>query len=263
MSFPATVFHVLIASPSDVPQERQAIAECLHAWNALHSKETGKVLLPVMWESHSAPSMNDRAQEVINDQLVRSCDMIIGVFWKRLGSPTGKAKSGTVEEINWFLKNKKPAMLYFSKARVDPDELDIKQWEELKAFKQTLLSKGLLEQYESVGELSQKLTRQITITMRDISVTSFVDNKAVKRAMQAEQEPDTEDDAELYLEDYTEKSFIVVGNTMSKKDELKEIGGTWIKTKRGFSTWCFSKKKADKVADLLGISVDLRAPPTA
>ena len=96
MSFPATVFNVLIASPSDVPKERQAISDCLHAWNALHSKDTGKVLLPVMWESHSAPSMTERAQGVINEQLVRSCDMLIGVFWTRLGSPTGKAKSGTV-----------------------------------------------------------------------------------------------------------------------------------------------------------------------
>jgi hypothetical protein len=261
MSFPATVFHVLIASPSDVPQERQAVAECLHAWNALHSKDTGKVLLPVMWESHSAPSMNDRAQEVINDQLVRSCDMIIGVFWKRLGSPTGKAKSGTVEEINWFLKNKKPAMLYFSKARVDPDELDIKQWEELKAFKQTLLSKGLLEQYESVSELSQKLTRQITITMRELSVSSFVDNKAVKRAIEAEIAPDKERNSELYLEDYTEKSFIIVGNTIDQKEKLKEIGGSWTKTRHGFYTWCFSKRKIDKVADLLEIPADLRTPP--
>lgn len=261
MSFPATVFHVLIASPSDVPNERQAIADCLHAWNALHSKDTGKVLLPVMWESHSAPSMNDRAQEVINDQLVRSCDMIIGVFWKRLGSPTGKAKSGTVEEINWFLRNKKPAMLYFSKAPVDPDELDIKQWEELKAFKESLLSKGLLEQYSSISELIQKLTRQITITMREISVTSVIDNKAVKRAIEAEEMPADEDDTDVYLEDYTEKSFIVVGNTISHKDALKEIGGTWIRSKRGIQAWCFSKKKANKVAELLGVSATLRAPP--
>ncbi|OOG66720.1 hypothetical protein B0E45_26135 [Sinorhizobium sp. A49] len=261
MSFPATVFHVLIASPSDVPQERLAIADCLHAWNALHSKDTGKVLLPVMWESHSAPSMNDRAQEVINDQLVRSCDMIIGVFWKRLGSPTGKAKSGTVEEINWFLKNKKPAMLYFSKARVDPDELDIKQWEELKTFKQTLLSKGLLEQYESLSELSQKLTRQITITMREISVTSFIDNKAVKRAIEAEESPPATDDSEIYLEDYTDKSFIVVGNTISHKDTLKDVGGSWIKTKRGFHAWCFSKRKTEKVAEVLGVSAELRSAP--
>ncbi|MCW2264273.1 nucleoside 2-deoxyribosyltransferase [Gluconobacter cerinus] len=265
MSFPATVFNVLIASPSDVPKERQAISDCLHAWNALHSKDTGKVLLPVMWESHSAPSMTERAQGVINEQLVRSCDMLIGVFWTRLGSPTGKAKSGTVEEVNWFMRQKKPVMLYFSKAPIDPEKLDTKQFEELKEFKASLMSKGLLEHYTSVEDLEHKLSRQVTIIMREINVTSVVDTKAVKRAIEIEAEGDNEQPTgtDIFLENYTEKSFISVGNTIKWRDELKEIGGSWIKTKRGFSTWCFSKKKLSAVASVIGIPATLREPPNA
>jgi hypothetical protein len=194
MSFPATVFNVLIASPSDVPEERQAIAECLHSWNAVNAKDMGKVLLPVMWESHSAPSMADRPQGVINDQIVRDCDMLIGVFWTRLGSPTGKAKSGTVEEVNWFMKQKKPAMLYFSKSNVDPDKLDMDQWHELKTFKTSLSNKGLLEQYINVEELTHKLSRQITIIMRQLSVTSVVDTKAVRRPIEEANEVEVDAD---------------------------------------------------------------------
>lgn len=269
MSFPATVFNVLIASPSDVPEERQAIANCLHSWNALNSKDTGKVLLPVMWESHSAPSMADRPQGVINDQIVRACDMLIGVFWTRLGSPTGKAKSGTVEEVNWFMKQKKPVMLYFSKSPVDPDKLDVEQWNELKSFKEGLTAKGLLEQYVSVEELSHKLSRQITIIMRELNVTSVVDTKAVRRAIEEANEVDGDLSRHpaVTLEEYTDRSFITVGNTIRWKDELKDVGGSWIRTKRGVSTWCFSKKKLQKVADVLGIdaefhprSEDARAP---
>jgi len=227
MSFPATVFNVLIASPSDVPSERQAIAECLHSWNALNSKDTGKVLLPVMWESHSAPSMNDRPQEVINEQLVRGCDMLIGAFWTRLGSPTGKAASGTVEEINWFMKQKKPVMLYFSKASVDPDALDLDQWGELKKFRDSLKAKGLLEQYVDVNDLFQKLMRQITIMMREINVTSVVDPKVVKDAIKAEVSKPSEpaDGNAVYLEDYTERSFIAVGDTMPWKEQKLELAG--------------------------------------
>jgi hypothetical protein len=33
---------------------------------------------------------------------VESGDILMGVFWTRLGTPTGKAPSGTVEEIEHF-----------------------------------------------------------------------------------------------------------------------------------------------------------------
>jgi hypothetical protein len=89
MPFSATVYNVLIASPSDVPHERMAIAQSLHEWNSLHAQAQGVMLQPVMWETHSAPTMGDRPQGIINEQVVRGCDMLIGAFWTRLGSPPG------------------------------------------------------------------------------------------------------------------------------------------------------------------------------
>lgn len=268
MPFPATVFNVLIASPSDVPAERDAIASCIHSWNALNSEETGEVLLPVMWESHSAPSMADRPQEVINKQLVQKCDMLIGAFWARLGSPTGLEASGTVEEIKWFLKQRRPVMLYFSKALVAPDSLDMEQWKALKAFKAELTSKGLFEQYESVPELTQKLARQLTIVMREIRVGTVVDTRAVQRAIAtAESETTTalnaNESEEVFLEYYTARSFLVRGNTLHHREQLKELGnGSWITPKTGGKAWCFSNKRLAEVSALLGIEPKLRSPPT-
>jgi hypothetical protein len=193
--------------------------------------------------------------------------MLIGAFWTRLGSPTGKEDSGTVEEIKWFLKQKKPVMLYFSKAHIDPDTLDTAQWEALKTFKKELISKGLLEQYSSIQDLSQKLMRQITIVMRDMNVGPIVDSRAVKRAsVAAESEAPVEktvaaNSNDVFLEFYTEKSFIVRGNTLNKKDELKAAGGTWISPRTGSKTWCFSNKRLETVAAILGLSPDLRPAP--
>lgn len=271
MPFSATVFNVLIASPSDVPSEREAIAQSLHEWNALNSQETGKVLLPVMWESHSAPAMGDRPQGIINDQVVRACDMLIGAFWTRLGSPTGVEDSGTVEEIKWFLKNNKPVMLYYSKAQVDLDNIDTTQLEKLKEFKKSIRDKGIQEQYCSIEELKQKLSRHLTIVMRGMSVGTVVNPSVVKEARASASESivpipsasklksvDTSPEEEIWFEDYSEKSFAVRGNTVTKKDELKDLGGKYIPLKTGGKGWNFSKKRLAEVADLLDVKAVLR-----
>jgi hypothetical protein len=58
---------------------------------------------------------------------------------------------------------------------------------------------------------------------------------------------------EIGLYDYTDKSFIVVGNTMSFKDELKALGGRWISGRNGSKCWNFSKRRLPEVAKLLGV----------
>jgi len=265
MTYSATVFNVLIASPSDVPAERQAIAESLHEWNALNSESTSKVLLPVMWESHSAPSMGDRPQGIINELVVKSCDMLIGAFWTRLGSPTGTEDSGTVEEIKWFLKHKKPVMLYYSDGLVHPSKIDKNQFDKLEEFKKSIRNQGIQESYSSVDELKTKLSRHLTIMTRGVSVGTVVAPSVVKEAKESTKRAANTPIVVrkkamvpvISLEDYSEKSFVVRGDTRDKKDELKELGGKWIKTRDGSYAWNFSKKKVQQVADLFGMPPEL------
>jgi hypothetical protein len=69
------------------------------------------VLLPVRWETHARPAAGVRVQGEINQQFVRDSDVVVGMFWTKLGTPTGVADSGTVEEIDLFVETNKPAML--------------------------------------------------------------------------------------------------------------------------------------------------------
>ena len=169
MPYQATVYMVLIASPRDVTEERKGITEVVYAWNAINSNDLGIVLLPVMWETHSAPEMGDRPQAIINRQLVKSCDILIGAFWTRIGTHTGKAESGTVEEIYQFIKDGKPVMIYFSSKPVTPDKLDHEQYKRLMSFKKECQGMGIIEQYGSIDELREKLNRQLTKIIRDIT----------------------------------------------------------------------------------------------
>ena len=116
----AVVLNVLIASPSDVAAERDVVTSAIYAWNAAHHPTAGIMLNPVRWETHSYPASGDRPQAIINKQIVESGDILIGIFGHKLGTPTGTAQSGTIEEIEEFRKAGKYVALYFSTA--DPPQ---------------------------------------------------------------------------------------------------------------------------------------------
>jgi hypothetical protein len=165
MPFNATVFKIMIASPEDVPSERILIREVLYEWNAVNSDLRKIVLFPVAWETHSSPEMGDRPQAIINKRLLKDRDLLVGVFWTRIGTATGEYASGTVEEIEEHIKADKPVMLYFSTAPVLPDSIDQDQYSELKKFKDSCKSRGLYETYSDINEFRIKFYRQLQLKL--------------------------------------------------------------------------------------------------
>ncbi len=117
MPYQATVFNVMIASPGDVQKERQVATRAIADWNVMHSRSRGIVLLPLAWETHSSPEMGKNPQKILNKQLLDKSDLLVGIFWTRLGTPTDTHPSGTVEEIEEHVAANKPTMLYFSASR--------------------------------------------------------------------------------------------------------------------------------------------------
>ena len=163
MSYAATVFKVMIASPGDVSAERSIVREVLSEWNVVNADLRRQVLLPVGWETHSVPEMGDRPQAIINKQILHDCDLLVGVFWTRIGTATGEYASGTVEEIEEHVKTGRPAMLYFSSAPVMPDSVDPDQYRRLKDFRQSCQSRGLYEPYTDVQDFRNKFYRQLQL----------------------------------------------------------------------------------------------------
>ena len=52
----------------------------------------------------------------------------------------------------------------------------------------------------------------------------------------------------MNIEEYSEKSFVVLGDTKPHKEILKELGGKWnSKLKEGKKGWIFSNKNREKV----------------
>ena len=163
MSYSAVVYKVMIASPSDVSAERSIVREVLSEWNVVNADARQQVLLPIGWETHSVPEMGDRPQALVNKQILKDCDLLVGVFWTRIGTATGEYESGTVEEIEEHIKTGRPTMLYFSSAPVMPDSVDPDQYRRLKQFRLSCQSRGLYEPYNDVQDFRTKLYRQLQL----------------------------------------------------------------------------------------------------
>ncbi|MDY0300311.1 MAG: hypothetical protein RBQ99_01870 [Trichlorobacter sp.] len=170
MSYTATTFNVMIASPGDVASERAIIRDVVYEWNAVNSGTRKIVLLPVGWETHSSPEMGAPAQQIINCQVLNKCDLLVGVFWTRIGTPTEKHLSGTVEEIEEHIASGRPAMLYFSSQPVAMDTVDLDQVQRLKEFKQSCQSRGLYEGYDSHAEFKEKFYRHLQLKLNEHSL---------------------------------------------------------------------------------------------
>lgn len=157
---------ILIASPSDVENEREYALEVVRDWNTRNSDERELVLDAVLWESHSAPEAGDRIQGILNKQIVDTCDGVIGVFWTRIGTDTGMASGGAVEEIKRLEGMGKPVMLYFSLDKL-PHDVDIDQLQKVRAFKAERQCKGdLLGEYEDPNDFRKQLTHHLGIQVR-------------------------------------------------------------------------------------------------
>jgi len=165
MPYEATTYNVMIASPGDVARERVIARDVTLEWNAINSTDRRVVLLPIGWDTHSTPSMSDTAQAVINSQVLEQCDLLIAIFWTRLGTPTGEFASGTVEEIERHIAADKPAMIYFSNAPVVPDSIDQEQYAAMVKFRESLKTRGLVSFFDDSSAFRLDLFRHLSQTV--------------------------------------------------------------------------------------------------
>ena len=168
MARTAIILNVLIASPSDVGQERDVVTDAIHAWNAAHYQTTGTMLHAVRWETHSYPASGDRPQAILNKQIVESGDILIGIFGYKLGTPTGTAQSGTIEEIEEFRRAGKYVALYFSKADV-PRSADRDQLKALEDYQRERQKDTLYGTFGTAEELRLLVTQHLPKIVAEVS----------------------------------------------------------------------------------------------
>ena len=180
------VLKVFVASPDDVAEERNALAKLLADINdvlAYLAPEKALSLELVRYETHSYPDIG-APQEVINREIPVDYDIFIGLMWKRAGTPTGTAPSGTIEEFNRACERRRQGappriiMFYFCDQPVPiPTATELEQLAEVVRFRSQLASQGLTARYPSHADFSDHVRGGLLRAIRDIlseAVTSPV-----------------------------------------------------------------------------------------
>ncbi len=163
----AIIINVLIASPSDVSEERDVVTTAVYAWNAANSSTTGIMLNPIRWETHSFPACGDRPQAIVNKQIVDEGQFLIGICGNRVGTPTGEAQSGTIEEIERFRKAGKHVALYFSTADV-PRNADRDQLKALEEYQRERQNDALYFTFDTPEKLRQLVSDQLPLIVSEV-----------------------------------------------------------------------------------------------
>ena len=170
------IISVFVASPEDVAAERNTLGKLVADINdvlAYLAPEKRLSLELVRYETHSYPDIG-APQEVINREMPVSYDIFIGIMWKRAGTPTATAPSGTIEEFNRACERRKQGslpriMFYFCDQPIPvPAATEMQQLAEVVKFRSQLASQGLTVSYPSHAEFGDHVRGGLLRAIRDI-----------------------------------------------------------------------------------------------
>lgn len=186
------ILQVFVASPGDVAEEREVLESVVAELNRTWSKSLGVRLELLRWETSTRPGIDSEPQAVINSQVGDEYDVFIGILWGRIGTPTSKAASGTLEEFERANARWEAApdsieiMIYFKDKAIKPSEIDGDQNNQVQNFKRSLGNEGVLhstfegtENFESLvrahlSAVAQKWSRGQHSSVQSSAKTSVV-----------------------------------------------------------------------------------------
>jgi hypothetical protein len=162
-------FRLFVASPSDVSFERDALARVVEEVNQTHGAPLGYSINLLWWETHVTPS-GGRPQGVVNE-LIPTYDIFVGIMWRRFGTPTGLAGSGTEEEYQiayrrWQSNSAMPLMFYFCQKPFMPRRVDeVEQMKNVLEFRSKVERMALVWKYSSPEIFENDIRKHLCLRM--------------------------------------------------------------------------------------------------
>lgn len=93
----------MIVSPSDVLKEREIAKNVLYRWNEINSRTRCITFSVLGYDINAHADSGCHPQESLNHQLLEQADLIIAIFWTKLGTPTKFCVKTTITaEDEWL-----------------------------------------------------------------------------------------------------------------------------------------------------------------
>lgn len=164
---PVEIFKCFIASPNDTQAERDACDKVFAEINSSLGELLNFRVESLRWEKNVRPSFGEDGQDVINKQIGDKYHIFIGIMFKKFGSKTMRAGSGTEEEFNiaydrYIKKEDVEIMFYFNNEPVNIRSVDTKQLDKVNKFRGKVAKLGgLYAEYNGASDFAEKLKNHL------------------------------------------------------------------------------------------------------
>lgn len=169
------VLRIVVASPGDVQPERDALDRVRDELNNGLARHFNLVIQFDRWEKRTHPGMHRDGPQGLADAALQipDCDILLGILWKRFGTPVKDAGSGTEHEFNlayaaWQEKETPDVWFYFKKKPFFPTGQETEQLAKVLHFQENFPKEGLYWTFQETNEfvdlVRQHLTQYITET---------------------------------------------------------------------------------------------------
>lgn len=169
------ILRVVVASPADVIAERKTVSIVVEEINKSVSVDRGLRLEAIRWETDTYPGFHPEGPQSLIDSILRieDCDILVGIFWKRFGTPTHDSASGTQHEFRlanaaWKQHGRPQVMMYFNQKPYTPqskEEMD--QWSQVLEFRKAFPKEGLWWPYKGTSQFERLLRTHLSNFLRD------------------------------------------------------------------------------------------------
>ena len=162
-------YRILLSCPSDMDSERNIIQQAVQKFNEQEASFKN-IHFDIKYWSKDVLFSYGVPQQRINEEIVYPSDLIIALFGTKLGTPTKKYASGTIEEIEKMIEMNKQVFVCFSEkdiilhGNVDADILQ--EMIKVQEFKKNY--NGLYITYKSDNELLNKIEQQLRLYQKII-----------------------------------------------------------------------------------------------
>src|SRR5262245_12886803 len=166
----AKILRIVVASPSDVQPEREALSGVVDELNHGIARDRGLQLSITRWEDDAYAGFHPQGPQGLIDAILRTedCDIFIGIFWKRFGTPVYDAGSGTEHEFHrayaaWPQQRRPHIMMYFNQRAYTPKtKAEAEQWAHVLAFRESFPKEGLWWSYRGKAQFEKLARRHLT-----------------------------------------------------------------------------------------------------